>query len=41
MTTDSTFRTEMIEARQAPDQSRGVLGWFRANLFSGPINIVP
>lgn len=40
MTTDSTFRTEMIEAREAPDQSRGILGWFRANLFNGPINSV-
>lgn len=40
MTTNSTFRTEMIEARDAPDQRRGVVGWLRANLFNGPINSV-
>lgn len=38
--TNSTFRTEMIEAREAPNQSRGVAGWLRANLFNGPINSV-
>ncbi|WP_129141676.1 amino acid ABC transporter permease [Halomonas coralii] len=31
-------RTQMIEAREPPDQRRGVLGWLRANLFSGPLN---
>ncbi|MCG7599543.1 amino acid ABC transporter permease [Halomonas sp. McH1-25] len=30
----------MIAAREAPDQRRGVAGWLRANLFSGPINSV-
>jgi general L-amino acid transport system permease protein len=32
--------TEMIAAREAPDQRRGVAGWLRANLFSGPINSI-
>ncbi|GHB12620.1 amino acid ABC transporter permease [Salinicola rhizosphaerae] len=39
-TNNATFRTEMIEAREAPNQSRGVIGWLRANLFSGPVNSV-
>ncbi|KFF47773.1 MULTISPECIES: amino acid ABC transporter permease [Salinicola] len=37
---ESTFRTQMIEAREAPDQRRGISGWLRANLFNGPLNSV-
>lgn len=38
--TSFAANTEMIAAREAPDQRRGVAGWLRANLFSGPINSV-
>ncbi len=31
-------RIQMIEAREPPNQSRGLVGWLRANLFSGPLN---
>ncbi|WP_188112360.1 amino acid ABC transporter permease [Salinicola aestuarinus] len=40
MNDQSAYRTDMIAARQAPDQRRGVVGWLRANLFNGPVNSV-
>lgn len=40
MAETSFVRTEMLPERDPPPTSVGVIGWMRANLFSGPFNTI-